>query len=119
MSPDYILLSNGIKYRVEANFNSLISFCKQSGITDLSQLDGIANIQIDKVPALIHSCIAEGERMDGRTLTLSEQDLTAMFRTVTVGEFFKIYAAQSQAAPIAVANQQKKRTFPRLWPRRR
>lgn len=109
MKSDYIILSNGIKYRIEANFNSLITFCSSTGISDLSQLDGIANISIEKVPALIHACIAEGERMDGREFNLSETDLSALFRITTVGDFFKIYAAQSRVSTNEVAPSEKKR----------
>ncbi|MBN2744523.1 MAG: hypothetical protein JXR39_11580 [Marinilabiliaceae bacterium] len=116
MTPDYITLSNGIKYRVEANFSAIQQFCKITGNNDLGSFDRLKNMTVDQVPVIVHSCVAAGEKMDGRELSLSCDELMTLFRPVHIGQFFKIFAHQSQTETVASSPSKKKKWTNRINP---
>lgn len=108
----YIILQNGFKYRAEVNLNALEKFCNATGITDFAKIDQMQTMSLGDIKTLIHACITEGERMDGRTLDMDATALGAQFRLTTVAEFMQLFAAQSQMRVTAPA---QKKTTPRKW----
>lgn len=111
MQADYITLSNGIRYRVEVNLNSIEAICAALNIDDFSRIDNLASLKINEVKTLIHCCVAEGERMDGRTLELSATNLAGFFHINTIQEFMTLFNRQ---ATISVTHQ-KKRLDQKRW----
>ena len=109
----YIVLENGLKYRAEVNLNALEKFCNATGITDFAKIDQMQSMCLGDIKTLIHACITEGERMDGRTLELDATELGAQFRLTTVAEFMQLFASQSQMRATQPA---QKKTAARKWP---
>ena len=84
------------EYRVEANWNAIAGFCRNKGVSDLSQLDVLVHIAIDDILPLMHCCIKEGERLEKRNFPMSESELGSVVNTAVMGQFMRIYARQSQ-----------------------
>lgn len=95
MAKDFLKIGDK-EYRVEANWNAIAGFCRKREITDLAGLDILIHIAIDDILPLMHSCITEGERLEGREFQMSEEELGSIVNTVTMGEFMRIYARHSQ-----------------------
>lgn len=92
---DYLKIGDK-EYRVEANWNAIAGFCRKKGVSDLSQLDVLVHIAIDDILPLMHSCIKEGECLEGRDFLFTEDDLGGMANAAVMGVFMRIYARQSQ-----------------------
>lgn len=95
MKPEYLKLSGGQKFRVEANWNSMVDYCDRKGYTTLSHLKKIEDIELKDVGTLIYSCVKEGERIDGRDFDLTETDFVTMLRPSDIGQFMSKYIAQT------------------------
>ena len=94
MEKDYIII-NGTKYRVEVNWNALAAFLREVGRDTIEDLASFNNIRPSEVTALMVSCIAEGERLDGRGCTINALDLGAVMTPEDVAAFMEIYIRQS------------------------
>ena len=95
MKKEYIEVG-GKKYRVEANWNAVAEFCAKKGAVKLSQLDILSRLGVGDILTLMHCCIKEGERMDGRDFELTEQDLGSVANAGVISRFIALYVAQSQ-----------------------
>lgn len=111
MKKQYLTLSNGQKFRIESNWNSLVDYCEAKGYTNLSHLEKIADIQLRDISSLIYACVKEGERMDGNEMRISELDFSAKLNPANIQEFMKIYAAQTQANLPGSNHKAKKKMF--------
>lgn len=92
------LVIKGTAYRVEANFNAIMSFAGSRGYKSLDFLAGELSIQ-DWV-ALMAAAINEGERLEGRDHAYTVEDFgdlsfTAMAKLVQ--QFIVIFTAQNEA----------------------
>lgn len=86
----------GKKVRVEANWNAIADFCRRKNIVDLSQIDMLSRIGVDDILPLMHCCVKEGERLEGREVMMTEDELGSSVNTAKMGEFMRIYAEQSR-----------------------
>lgn len=93
---DYLHINNQ-KFRVEANWNAMVMLIERLGMNDLAALENFDTMKPSDVTTLVHCCIAEGERMDGREFTMSEKDLGSILRTNTIRAFMNIYRKQTNA----------------------
>lgn len=98
MKKDYIEIA-GKKYRVEVNWNALVTFLSAVGRDTLDELSRIDTIRPSELTTLMAACIIEGERLDGRkveggTLNFS-LDLGSVVTPEDVREFMDIYVRQS------------------------
>jgi hypothetical protein len=118
MKPDYLQFPNGQKFRVEANWDSFVTFCDLTGRSDLSALDDIKGIRINEVNALIWSCIKEGEEADGNKFRLSIKDISKRLNPILVGVFFEIYSKQVYAQ-IPEEYQTKKKSLIKMFTTRK
>lgn len=82
-------------YRVEANWNATLDYCDRKGVTELSALDNLGQLTPGDLTIMMHCCIKEGERMDGREFNMTELDLGGILRPFHIGEFVRIYQEQS------------------------
>ncbi len=94
MRKSYLTIGE-IKLRVEANWNATLDYCDRKGVTELSSLDNLGELTPGDLTTMMHCCIKEGERLDGREFTMTEQDLGGILRPYHVGEFVRIYQEQS------------------------
>ena len=86
---------DGKEYRVAANWNAIRDYCGRKGVTDLSKLDSIVQFDVSDILTLAHCCIKEGERMEGKELVLSEEELGEIMSPVSMTVFINIYVGQS------------------------
>ena len=99
---------NGKEYRVAVNWNAIRDYCQRKGIKDLTQIDSVLSFNIDGLLTLAHCCIKEGERLEGRQLEETEEDLGAMMAPMEMTEFAKSYVRQAMTG-IAVESTAKKK----------
>ena len=99
MMKEYLRIG-GKAYRAEANWNAIAAYCRRKGVTDLAGLDVLGNVGVEDVIPLMHCCLKEGERLEGRDLDLTEDDLGSLANAATVGAFMQLYVRQSQAGPV-------------------
>lgn len=95
MNKEYLDIS-GEKYRAEANWNAVAAYCDRKGVTNLSQLDMLGTIGVGDVLTLMHCCLQEGERLEGREFPLTEQELGSRAHAGTIAQFIRLYVRQSQ-----------------------
>ena len=96
MKKDYIVIG-GKQYRVEVNWNALTAFLKEVGRDTIEELASFTTIHPSEVTALMAACIAEGERLDGKSAVITPADVAA---------FMDIYVRQS--APKMEVDEPKK-----------
>ena len=94
MKKDTIVIG-GNEYRVEANWNAHASFLREMGRDTIDELASFNTIRPSEITALMASCIAEGERLDGRKDVPSSLDLGAVITPGDVAKFMDIYIRQS------------------------
>ena len=99
---------NGKEYRVAVNWNAIRDYCQRKGINDLTQIDSVLSFNIDGMLTMAHCCIKEGERLEGRQLEETEEDLGAMMAPMEMTEFAKSYVRQAMTG-IAVESTAKKK----------
>ena len=99
---------NGKEYRVAVNWNAIRDYCQRKGIKDLTQIDSVLSFNIDGMLTMAHCCSKEGERLEGRQLEETEEDLGAMMAPMEMTEFAKSYVRQAMTG-IAVESTAKKK----------
>lgn len=87
----------GTEYEMAVNWNAIRDYSKRRGISDLSQLDRVLSFDVDGALTMAHCCIKEGERLAGRTLTMSEEELGAAMTPGDVLRFMRLYAEETTA----------------------
>lgn len=95
MNKDYLTLSDGTQVRIEVNWNAIQQVAESEGIKNLAEFDQISNLPPKKFPKLIYESAKEGERMDGRELQMTENELKEKIRFVQIQRFNGIYYDQS------------------------
>lgn len=96
MKPDYLILTDGRKVRVEWNMNALCEFTSHTG-TEMNELAG-GKADIKKLRIIAWCSAVEGEAAEGRELGLSEIEFGRLMGMQSVIEFSKILAAQTSGA---------------------
>lgn len=94
MEKEYINIG-GRKCRVEVNWNATTAFLVAVGRDTLEELSHIESFRPSELTALMAACIAEGERLDGRTDAPSAIDIGAVVTPSDVADFIRIYVRQS------------------------
>lgn len=88
---------NGKRYRVAANWNAIRDYCRRTGVTDLNEIGNVLWLGLDGVLTMAHCCLKEGERLDGRELEVSEEELGAVMGPVEMAGFVQVYVRQTTA----------------------
>lgn len=87
---------------VVVNWNVIRNYCRLNGISDISQLDKALSFDVDGLLTMAHCCVREGERLSGRTLELTEEDLGALVGPADMTRFLQLYVELSTArVPVA------------------
>lgn len=95
----------GQEFGVVVNWNVIRNYCRLKGISDISQLDKALSFDVDGVLTMAHCCIREGERLSGRTLELTEEDLGAIVGPTDMTNFLRVYVELSTArVPVAAGD---------------
>ena len=94
MKKDTIVIG-GKEYRVEVNWNALSAFLREVGRDTIEDLASFNTIRPSEIATLMWSCIAEGERLDGRGFKMTALDLGALIGPAEVAAFMGIYVRQS------------------------
>lgn len=114
MKNDYIKIGDR-EFRVEVNWNTIVSFCEMKGYTSLDALESLSsNLTPADLRELMHASIAEGERLDGRNLDLSPIELAGMVKMNNISEFMKIFSSQCNAnvdVETKASDVKKKKSF--------
>lgn len=85
----------GQEYRVEANWNALISFLESKGETSLESLQNFGKLKLTDIAGLMAACINEGERLEGHECNFDEKSIGAIISMPVVAAFLQIYQRQS------------------------
>jgi len=96
MKPDYLVLKNGTRVRIEWNANSLAMFVMLTGI-DLSQLINMKP-GIKMLITLAWCAAVEGEAADGNDLAVSELEFGRLMSMDNIVQFSEIFARQGQGS---------------------
>lgn len=111
---DYLKLP-GKKLRIEVNWNAITEFCEFKGMNDLAALDNLSQLSAKDLLDFIYFCAKEGERLDGKTFTITPKDLGAELKTPHIVEFMNIYRLQCNSGTPAEetpdSKKKKKRFF--------
>lgn len=100
---------NGEEYCLVVNWNAVQDYCKRKGINNLIQIDSVLSFNIDGMLTMAHCCIKEGERLEGRILDISEEELGNIMTPVSMTEFAKCYVRQVTTGITDVGVAKKKR----------
>ncbi len=90
MAARYITL-DGTRYRAEFNWNAISAFLVESGRDTWDGLSCLKEIRPSDLAALALAGITEGERLDGKKLELSKEDIGRMLTTDSVRELIAIF----------------------------
>jgi hypothetical protein len=91
IKPDYLILKDGQKVRVELNMNSIGNFTALTG-KELFDLSGKPDMYMMRTIAWCAVC--EGEACDGKEFTLSEIEFGRQIDFSGINEFAKILGKQ-------------------------
>lgn len=86
---DFVTI-NDREFRVEINWNAISEFLDQRNYS-LSELSNFADFSAKDINTLLYCAIQEGERMEGRKLELSMQDICSELDAGDIGQFLEIF----------------------------
>jgi len=96
MKPDYLILTDGRKVRVEVNMNSLGEFTAITGkeLTDFNKMKA----DINTLRTIACCAMKEGEDIDGRQFDLDEKSFGRLMGISQIKDFAIILTSQSRPA---------------------
>lgn len=96
-------------YSVACNWRAIEEFAEVNGIKTIQELGKISEMEVKALPAFIHSCVREGEKMDGRELVLTVEDVRDNITMSVVAHFMEIFKSQSTFDAPGKSGQIKKK----------
>lgn len=117
------LTINNKMYSVACNWRAIEEFAELNGIKTIQGLAKISDMDISALPAFIHACVREGEKMDGRELELTVDDVRDHINMSVVAHFMAIFREQStfdapaRSGGVAKKKRKKKSLISRLFGR--
>lgn len=87
----------GKRYRVEFNWNALMAFLVESGRDTMEGLASLKNLKPSDIIPLAYAAIKEGERIDGRELSLTKEGLGECLDAGIIREIISIFAEQNSS----------------------
>lgn len=106
MTKDYLIFQNGQKFRIEANWNSLVSYSELKGIEDLNALGDVSKIRPADLTALIWACVSEGERLDGNAFAHTIESFGSMLKPAHIRQFMAVFVKQMEVTDDSTPQQQ-------------
>ena len=97
----------GREFRVESNWNALTAFLCAVGRDTMDDLSHIESIKASELIHLMHACISEGERLEGREFSMTALDLGAIITPDDMKVFLDIYVDHSNPR-VALEDEPKK-----------
>lgn len=85
----------GQTYRVEVNWNTIVSYLEATGKNDVSSLVNFGQLKPTDLAGLLAAAINEGERLEGREAHFTALDMGAMCGVREMAEFITIFTRQS------------------------
>lgn len=99
----------GKMFSVACNWRAIEEFAEVNGIKTIQELGKISEMEVKALPAFIHACVREGEKMDGRELVLTEEDIRDNITMSVVAHFMEIFKSQSTFDAPGKSGQLKKK----------
>lgn len=98
---DQITLNDGRTFRVELNWNALVNFLESSGRDDVRELVNLSTLKPSDLAGLLAAGIHEGERLEGREVNLTAEEIGEAVGFGVMGTFIQIFTKQMnpQGAP--------------------
>lgn len=96
-------------YSVACNWRAIEEFAEINGIKTIQDLGKISEMEVNALPAFIHACVREGEKMDGRVFELTVEDVRDNITMSVVAHFMEIFKNQSSFDAPAKSGQVKKK----------
>ena len=93
----YLILSDGRKVRIEANWNTMVLFKDLSGIDfdEFGELCLSKQVTERQLRQMVYSCALEGERLDGKALGLTEEEFGGFLTLQTMAQFINMFIAMT------------------------
>lgn len=108
MHKDYMDIA-GVRYRVELNWNAIVSFLAKSGKDDMSALADFRLLKPSDLAGLLLAGMEEGARLDGQSLSLTVEDVGASIGMTEMAAFLEIFNRQMQPQVSGEAEGAKKK----------
>lgn len=89
------IIITGQAYRVEVNWNTIVAYLEQSGQNDVTALANFGNLKPSDIAGLLAAAINEGERLEGREVNFTAQEIGAQCGMQEIAEFIRIFSAQT------------------------
>ena len=93
---DQITLTDGRTFRVELNWNAFVTFLESSGRDDVRELVNLASIKPSDLAGLLAAGIHEGERLEGRDIRFTSNEIGALADFQVMTDFIQIFGRQTQ-----------------------
>lgn len=91
---DQITLNDGRTFRVELNWNAIVAFLESSGRDDVRELVNLSALKPSDLAGLLAAGIHEGERLEGRDVTLTPEEIGTVSDFRVMGAFIQIFTKQ-------------------------
>ena len=91
---DQITLTDGRTFRVELNWNAIVAFLESSGRDDVRELSNLSTLKPSDLAGLLAAGIHEGERLEGREVNLTAEEIGEVSDFGVMGAFIKIFTKQ-------------------------
>lgn len=93
MNKDYIVI-NGTRYRVEANWNAILSYLKQTGRNTIEGLSCFSALAPSDLAELMAVCINEGERLEGKQTQMTAEWVGENCGMSEISAFMVVFSKQ-------------------------
>ena len=91
---DQITLADGRTFRVELNWNAIVAFLESSGRDDVRELSNLSTLKPSDLAGLLAAGIHEGERLEGREVTFTAEEIGTVADFAVMGAFVRIFTKQ-------------------------
>lgn len=85
----------GRQYRVEFNWNAISAFLVESGRDTMEGLASLTTLRPSDIVPLAYAAISEGERLEGRSLEITRENLGENLNAGVIREIIGIFAEQN------------------------
>lgn len=94
MTGEKIIIA-GQAYRVEVNWNTIVSYLEQSGQNDVTALANFGSLKPSDIAGLLAAAINEGERLEGREVSFTAKEIGSRCGMKEIADFIRIFSAQT------------------------
>lgn len=89
------IIIDGLSYRVEVNWNTIVHFLEATGRDNVQELASLTDLRPSDLAGLLAASINEGERLDGKQVAFSAEDIGGLVDFATMAEFIAIFTRQT------------------------